>query len=280
MTVLRFLPAAVAIAAVLASCGGDPRPEPTPGADDRIVVAALGDSITAGSPLWDPNDGIRVAIGDETDERSQYEHWAARADPRLDFRNCGVFGERTDQIALLLEDCAAGADAVVIQGGINDIAQGRRPEAAAADLATMIRSAQAMGLGVAVADVLPWNNGPPGAAAEIGRLNGMIRGLARDEDVPVLPFHDTLEDPDRPGRMKPAWTYEGDHPSVAGYRRLGERAFVLPPRAGGGQRRSSAGGSPASPDCICGGQEPNQLSRAPSIVRTAPLKKSPAGEAR
>jgi hypothetical protein len=28
--------------------------------------------------------------------------------------------------------------------------------------------------------------------------------------------------------MRADWTAEGDHPSVAGYRRLGERAFHLP----------------------------------------------------
>jgi lysophospholipase L1-like esterase len=46
--------------------------------------------------------------------------------------------------------------------------------------------------------------------------------------VPVLPFHDTLEDPQRPGRMRAELTADGDHPSVAGYRLLGERAFSLP----------------------------------------------------
>jgi hypothetical protein len=28
--------------------------------------------------------------------------------------------------------------------------------------------------------------------------------------------------------MKPEWTSDSDHPSVAGYRRLGELAFRLP----------------------------------------------------
>ena len=45
----------------------------------------------------------------------------------------------------------------------------------------------------------------------------------------MLPFHDTLEDPSAPGRMKAEWTADGDHPSVEGYRRLGEIAFQ-PPR--------------------------------------------------
>ena len=46
--------------------------------------------------------------------------------------------------------------------------------------------------------------------------------------MPVLPFHDTLEDPEQPGRMRDDWTFEGDHPSIAGYRLLGELAFRLP----------------------------------------------------
>lgn len=186
---------------------------------DRIVVAALGDSITEGSPGYDSRRG-----GDET---SQWEHWAARADVRLEFRNCGVYGERTDEIGARLEDCAEGADVLVVQGGINDIAQGRDVEAAAANLRAMVRRGRELGLRVALADVLPWNNGWPAAEPHIRRLNELIQRIAEEESVPLLPFHDTLEDPDRPGRMREEWTSDGDHPSVAGYRRLGELAFSL-----------------------------------------------------
>jgi lysophospholipase L1-like esterase len=236
VTAPRFLPIAIAVvlAAVAAGCGGDPEGAASPDPASPIVVAALGDSITAGSPLWDPDEGIRVAIGAEADERSQYEYWAARVDPRLEFRNCGVIGERTDEIALRLGECAEDADAVVNEGGINDIAQGRPVSEAAVDIRAMVRDAKGMGLAVAVADVLPWNNGHPGADGAIARLNSAIRRIGRSEGVPVLPFHDTLEDPARPGTMKAGWTYEGDHPSVAGYRLLGERAVALPDDAGAG----------------------------------------------
>ena len=81
---------------------------------------------------------------------------------------------------------------------------------------------------VALADVLPWNNGWPEAEPKIRRLNTLIGEIARDENVTLLPFHDTLEDPDRPGRMREEWTSDGDHPSPEGYRRLGELAFRLP----------------------------------------------------
>jgi len=127
-----------------------------------------------------------------------------------------------------LDDCVRGVDILVVQGGINDIAQGVAVETAAENLRQMVRRGKELGLGVLLADVLPWNNGWPAAEREIRRLNASIAAIAREEGVPLLPFHDTLEDPGRPGRMREDWTSDGDHPSVAGYLRLGELAFRLP----------------------------------------------------
>jgi lysophospholipase L1-like esterase len=128
-----------------------------------------------------------------------------------------------------LDSCAAGADVLVVQGGINDVAQGHPVEDAAANLRAMVRRGKEVGLRVALADVLPWNNGWPDAEAPIRKLNALIAEIASEEDVVLLPFHDTLEDPEQPGRMRDEWTHaDGDHPSVAGYRRLGEVAFRLP----------------------------------------------------
>ncbi len=177
----------------------------------EVHVAAIGDSITAGSP-WDDDPTIGWPAA------------AAKADPRLHFNVRAVYGKRTDEIAAWLDDAAAGADVLVVQGGINDIAQGHPVAGAAANLRAMIRRGQELGLRVAVADVLPWNNGWPRTEATIRELNALIEGMG----VPVLPFHATLEDPERPGRMREDWTVEGDHPSVEGYRRLGELAFRLP----------------------------------------------------
>lgn len=214
----------------LGGCGGEDAEPVEAGSDESspTVVASLGDSITAGSPLYDPDPAIRAQIGPALDERSQYQYWAAHEGRALEFRNCGVFGERTDEIALRLDECAAGADALIVQGGINDIAQGRPVGDAAADLREIVRRSQALGLDVAIADVLPWNNGHPAADAPIEKLNDLIEGIAETEDVPLLPFHDTLEDPAEPGTMRPELTDDGDHPSIEGYRLLGEQAFELP----------------------------------------------------
>ena len=201
----------------LATCGGGAGEEP----EERILVAALGDSITAGSPGYDPDPERRRQLGFGSNEESQWPHWARKKDRRLEFRNCGVYGERTDEIARRLEGCARGAAVLIVQGGINDIAQGRSVERAAGNLRRMVRRGREIGLRVALVDLLPWNNGYPAADAEIRRLNELIHEIGRDEGVPVLPFHDTLEDPERPGRMREEWTSDGDHPSVEGYRLLG-----------------------------------------------------------
>jgi lysophospholipase L1-like esterase len=197
----------VVVAAVAGGCGAED--EPT----NATVVAALGDSITAGNP---------------GDPRSQYEYWAERelkpkgGQTPFRFRNCGVFGERTDEIALRLEGCAEGAEALIVQGGINDIAQGRPVGEAAGDLRSMVARGEELGLDVYIANVLPWNNGHPDADEPIAELNRKIEAIGRAEDVPVLDFHDALEDPEQPGAMPAPLTADGDHPSVEGHRLLGE----------------------------------------------------------
>ena len=105
-------------------------------------VACLGDSITEGSPYWDS----RARRGDP---RGTWEHWAALAHPALDLANHGIWGQRTDEIAARFDDAVAGADALLVQGGINDIAQGRPVEVAAENLRGMVRRGRELGLRVA-----------------------------------------------------------------------------------------------------------------------------------
>ncbi|HKN62901.1 MAG TPA: SGNH/GDSL hydrolase family protein [Gaiellaceae bacterium] len=190
------------------------------------LVAVAGDSISAGSPLWDPDPGVRARIP-ALDERSQWQWWAAQADPRLAFRTSAVHGERTDQIARRLDLVLAGADVLVVQGGINDVVQRRPVEEAARNLEEMLERGRGAGVALAVPDVLPWNNGDEQAAADIRRLNALIRELAASAGATFLPFNDTLADPADPARMREGLTDDGDHPSVEGHRLLGERAFRL-----------------------------------------------------
>ncbi|HJQ49685.1 MAG TPA: SGNH/GDSL hydrolase family protein [Gaiellaceae bacterium] len=192
----------------------------------EIVVAVVGDSISAGSPLWDPDPAVRARIV-SPDEPSQWQWWAGRADSRLEFPTSAVYGERTDQIASRLDLVLPGADILVVQGGINDVVQRRRVEDAAENLAAMLERGRNAGLELAVADVVPWNNGDARAADDIQRLNALIRQLATEANATLLPFHDTLVDPGDPSRMREGLSDDGDHPSIEGHRLLGERAIRL-----------------------------------------------------
>jgi lysophospholipase L1-like esterase len=224
---------AVAAVGAIGGCGGSSSNQkkrgqaPTKG---PVLVAALGDSITAGNPGYDPSPQARAALGFGHDPRSQYEYWAHRDEPRLRFRNCGVYGQPTSQIATRLPSCARGADVLIVQGGINDIAQSLQGPAAlrrlavtnaATNIGRMVQQGKQLGLRVALANVLPWNRGYPIAAPLIDRLNRLIHTTGEVEQVPVLPFNQALANPKNANLMQRRLTADGDHPSIAGYRRLG-----------------------------------------------------------
>lgn len=219
---------------LLAGCGGEEpsgtseRPEtPATGAPGTKLVAALGDSISAGAPAWDPDPAVRAQLTPPLDRRSQYEYWAQRDLAGTRFRNCGVSGELTAEIARRLAGCASGAQVLIVQGGLNDLGQGLAPPVIAANLRAMVRRGRALGLGVALAELLPWNGGGAAGEAAIDDLNERIARIARDEGARLLRWHRLLEDPRAPGSMPARYTPDGVHPSVAGYRRLGS-ALELP----------------------------------------------------
>lgn len=247
--------AALAVAAILvvAGCGADEKFKPAPSSTastpvesaplgaspgssggfrprpGAVQVAALGDSITAGSPLWDPNPDVRAGIADRLNDQSQYAYWAERElRGKVRIRNCGVFGERTDAIAARLAGCARGAKVILIEGGINDIAQGRTPQSVAKNLERMVGQAKRAKVAPILTEVLPWTGGYPEAAPKVLRANELIHALARREEVPVAPWYDALNDG---GRMKPGLGIDDSHPSVAGYRKMGEIVAPLIERA-------------------------------------------------
>ena len=130
-------------------------------------------------------DHCRFAVGRRSCDRVARGRRGGRH-PRLRFTVRAVYGKRTDEIAAWLDSTAAGADVLVVQGGINDIAQGRSVDDAAATSGRCSGGAGARAAGRG-RDVLPWNNGWPRAEPPIGELNAAHR---RPTGVPVLPFHE------------------------------------------------------------------------------------------
>jgi lysophospholipase L1-like esterase len=209
------------------SCGGGSDAGTGSVGGDHRLIAAIGDSITAGYPGYTPNPARFRRLGLHRNPMSQWEYWAQQQHPELEFRNCGVPGERTDQIARRFDQCTQGVDGVVIQGGINDLIDAIPSAVVLANLRRMVDRARQLNLDVAVADLLPYGRAPQSDPA-IDRLNLQIAAMARREEATFLDFHRVLEDPQHPGQMRPAWTADAIHPTVEGYRRRGELAFKPP----------------------------------------------------
>ena len=102
-----------------------------------IVIVALGDSTTAGTPLF--KSPIEAPPNGEGDERSQFAYWLMRANPEWQVLNRGVNGERSDQIAARFDRdvLAHRPAAVVIIAGVNDVYQGRTVEHVTSQLRAM-----------------------------------------------------------------------------------------------------------------------------------------------
>jgi lysophospholipase L1-like esterase len=182
-----------------------------------LTIVALGDSTTAGtpgfrSPLEAPPDGAG-------DRESQYAYWLMRMHADWHVMNCGINGERSDQIgARFTRDVvAAQPDLVVIIAGVNDIYQGRRGEMVQRELRAMYDSAQAAGILVVAGSILPYNT----ATVEENACMHAVSAWVRAETIQRagMAFSDTraaVAAPGDPDRL--AASPDGLHPSPEGYR--------------------------------------------------------------
>jgi lysophospholipase L1-like esterase len=218
---------------------GDPRtrdfidpagPVPRPGeampntkshGSDRVLVVAMGDSTTAGTPGWlSPREAPPNGRGDET---SQYAYWLMKAHADWDVRNMGINGERSDQIRDRFErDVAAQAPSVVvIIAGVNDVYQGRPTSHTIAQLKAMYARAREAGIKVVAGSIIPYNTASIAQNASMRTINNWIREYAAtDSNVRFVDTRAAVAAPGDPNRLSSS--PDGLHPDAAGYRRMAE----------------------------------------------------------
>ena len=200
--------------------------------------------------------------------------------------NCGVFGERTDEIARAPRELRRGSGRRDRPGRDQRHRAGARRGPArlmsdAIAVAPRRTSTAMLGRGEELGlDVVRWPTSCRGTTATRRRRPDRASSTPRSRrspsaaDVPLIDFHDALEDPDAAGHDGAAST-----PTTATTRRSRATASWAsswprssPNCAQSFGLRSSAGTvpDPSSPPYIPGGHVPNQLSRAPSIVIVVP----------
>src|SRR6188474_1604453 len=121
-----------------------------------MTIVCLGDSTTAGTPLF--KSPIEAPPDGEGDERSQFAYWLRQAHPEWQVTNCGVNGERSDQIAERFDRdvLAHHPQAVVIIAGVNDVYQGRAVSHVTAQLDAMYARARAAGIPVVAGTIVSY----------------------------------------------------------------------------------------------------------------------------
>jgi lysophospholipase L1-like esterase len=186
-----------------------------------VVIAALGDSTTAGTPLF--KSPVEAPPDGEGDDRSQFAYWLMRAHPRWRVLNRGVNGERTDQIAVRFDRdvLAHHPHVVVILAGVNDVYQGRPVADVTAHLRAMYDRARAAGIPVIAGSIVPYNTATPAQNAAMHEVNAWIaREAARDVNITFADTRRAAAAPDDPDRL--SGSPDDLHPDIEGYRRMAE----------------------------------------------------------
>ena len=186
-----------------------------------MVIVALGDSTTAGtpgfkSPVEAPPDG-------EGDERSQFAYWLTSAHPDWRVLNRGVNGERSDEIAdrFVRDVLTHQPGLVIVIAGVNDVYQGRSVEDTTRHLRSIYDRAARAGIPVVAGSIVPYNTATPDQNARMHVINAWIRAEAsRDANVTFVDTRAAVASPQDPDRL--AGSPDELHPDVDGYRRMAE----------------------------------------------------------
>jgi membrane dipeptidase len=216
--ILRVMRAAEATAAKIKAAETKIRASENSG--DPIVVA-LGDSTTAGTPLF--KSPIEAPPSGSGDERSQYAYWLMRQQPRWSVLNRGVNGERSDQIAERFDRdvLSHGPSAVVIIAGVNDVYQGRTVDHVVTKLRAMYDRAAAAGIPVIAGSIVPYNTATAEQNRKMHDINSWIAGeAARDPNITAVDTRAAVSAPGDVDRL--AGSPDGLHPDVDGYRAMAD----------------------------------------------------------
>src|SRR5208282_842430 len=120
------------------------------------IIVALGDSTTAGTPYFlSPKESPPNGRGNF---QAPYPYWLKKKLPGWEVHNCGINGERSDQIrARFQEDVISVLPRyVVILAGVNDVYQAVPPGASQENLLWMYRRAQESGIVPITSSILPF----------------------------------------------------------------------------------------------------------------------------
>jgi microsomal dipeptidase-like Zn-dependent dipeptidase/lysophospholipase L1-like esterase len=211
--ILRVMRAAEAVAAKAPA----PRATTAPRAP---TIVALGDSTTAGTPLF--KSPIEAPPDGDGDRRSQFAYWLTASHPDWRVLNHGVNGERTDEIAARFDRdvLAHRPDVLILIAGVNDVYQGRPADRVTAELGRLYDRAAHAGIPVIAGSIVPYNTATPAQNAVMREVNAWIASQAASRRLTFVDTRAAAAAPGVPDRL--AGSPDGLHPDVDGYHRMAD----------------------------------------------------------
>lgn len=167
------------------------------------AIVALGDSITWGWPQ-----------GPEAS-------WVARVAAALGVQiaNAGISGDTLAGMrARLPAILAHRPKAVIVVGGVNDVATGRRVAEMCVDLGTMVEAIANSGGFPVIGTPTPFR--VPELERELAAFRQFIQSLAGTRHLRVIPFHRALYGDD--GDPDPALFLDDCHPNAEGFHKMAQ----------------------------------------------------------
>ena len=192
-----------------------------PGEKPTIEILGFGDSLTAGTPGYDPNFG--------GDERSQYGFWLLESSKskgyhHISFVNQGVPGELAQLMYGRLERLLQQKryEMAIILGGSNDIGWGYPVHAIFETLTNLWSLAIDKGSKVVTCTVPPIGSTFPDIQEKQAELNALILKAPKDvEGIIAVDLFSVLADSNN--LLLPTFdSGDGLHLSIQGYRQMGE----------------------------------------------------------
>ncbi|MCA9395686.1 MAG: SGNH/GDSL hydrolase family protein [Candidatus Omnitrophica bacterium] len=187
---------------------------------DTFRIIALGDSTTAGTPLYQsPSEFPPYGRGDV---KNQFVYWLQSKHRDWEVLNAGVNAERIDQIALRLDKdiFSKKPDMVIVMAGVNDIYQGYREPEVFSGLAGLYGELASERLPFIACSILPYNSAGFYQTRKIQTVNQWIRKRASEWGGYFCDTYRAVEDPKHPGKL--ISTMDGLHPDTKAHQLLAE----------------------------------------------------------
>jgi lysophospholipase L1-like esterase len=140
--------------------------------------------------------------------------------------NRGISGQTSEQFLLRFRSDVINLHPykVIINVGTNDIAENTRPyneDYTFGNIVSMVELARANKIKVVLSSVLPaagfsWRKDMKDAPVKIEALNARIKAYAQKEKLPYIDYYTPMVYGEK-RELNPAYTYDGVHPTAAGY---------------------------------------------------------------